>query len=485
MARRAQVAFRGRAAGCRHTRDAGRLRNEWVTVADGAHVRNLAVHLGHRASVSGRVIGERGLPVTGVEVVAYSRVAVDGRNKFRRMNWSMTDDRGEFYLSLRGGEYVVGALVPQLSWLDGPKLARRNGRTIVYLTTYWPDAGSLSGASPLSLQSGEDRIGVDFHMRQAPAFRVTGYVTGAPSFVNARVQLWQSSDDALLESQPSVSTTVDPSGRFIATGVVAGQYRLRVVDVMAAISPTQESPIIISELPPWPTLSAEMPLVVTDHDLEVSLPLRQAARLRGHVHFEGGPLPTPSEMARHNLRVIDADGVLPHVSGIFQPGGQFATEQVLPGRYTLSTTAPDGWQLLSIMAGSRDVVDHALDIGLQDLDDLVMTFTTQAARLTGRVVSASPLDRQMLVVVFPADRDLWRALAPSRRIHRSLTGRSSAFEMSGLPPGTYHVIAIEDHAWSELASREGFETMAAASSMLVLGGGERRSIDVRVLESSR
>src|SRR5262249_7116286 len=53
-----------------------------------------------------------------------------------------------------------------------------DGRVIVYPTTFFPGVTSPAGASVITIKSGEERSGVNFQLRPAPAVRVSGTVVG-------------------------------------------------------------------------------------------------------------------------------------------------------------------------------------------------------------------------------------------------------------------------------------------------------------------
>jgi hypothetical protein len=457
----------------------GSRHGEWITVQPGVRFKTARIALPRGASISGRILGVRHEPLPGVDIAVFDAVAVEGRARYRRVGWEHADDRGQFFVSLGSAEYVVCAVVPEHARVGSPKLPPRDGETFVYQTTCFPRVLSPGEATPFRLSAGEERTGVDIELRETRAFRVSGQVGTGWRFPTTRVELWRPSSD-LLEPGPAIRTAAR-NGEFSANGVPPGAYRLRAennVDVV--VRPSHSSPVI-GDVSSWPVHTAEMDIVVTDRDLNITPHLKSAARLSGTVRFVDGEPPSLPALREHNVIVRDLERSRDDDRGVFQQGGTFLTEPILPGRYTISSDTPHGWRLHSVMAGSRDVADHPLEVGLRDIDDLVITFTRRpGAQVIGRVLAATTLTRQVLVVAFPTDRDLWSGVGPSRRIRRSETGRDGAFAFENLPAGAYHLAAIERPQWRELSTPAGFLLMAATSTTVVVAEGETRAVDVRL-----
>ena len=77
-------------------------------------VPDLAIRLWRMASITGRVLDERGEPVVGAAVEAYSTVRVAGHERLVGGPLASTDDRGVYVLTnLSPGRYVVGVLSVQ------------------------------------------------------------------------------------------------------------------------------------------------------------------------------------------------------------------------------------------------------------------------------------------------------------------------------------------------------------------------------------
>src|SRR5262249_6121934 len=141
----------------------------------------------------------------------------------------------------------------------------------------------------------------------------------------------------------------------------------------------------------------------------------------------------------------------------------FSLKGVTPGRYRVGVTMPGGiggmlgafagaaamsgvdvgasstWTLKSIMAGTRDVADLALDVQPnQDVTGLLATFTDRPTELSGVVRDrAGRPAPNFPILVFSTDRNFWTIA--SRRVQQSRPASDGKFKLTGLPAGEYYI----------------------------------------------
>jgi hypothetical protein len=461
--------------------------SSFLALADRQHVTGANVRMWRWPSVTGRVLDERGQPMTGVDVVAMQATSVAGHPRFdQRGSLATTDDRGIFQFSPMPGSYVVAALTsPSLTQTNTPRAPSVNGRTYVYQAVFYPQAKSASDASALILNPGEERSDIDLQLSSVPAFRVTGQIAGATSLSGLSIHLDWGSDGSSTGDGTLTSTGPDPQGRFTMVGVPAGNYVLR------AIKPP-DMPLMthgtapLKSLPSEPTLWIDQPVKVTDRDVAVQLQAREGVRISGRIEFDGG-LPTPSldVLNRRAVTVDCADGTYGDLRGLFLREGRFTTIQIPPGRYLVRPGAPEGWKLKSVTVAGRNVADVPLTVGASDINDAVITFTDRASRIAGRVtLEASAPFRRVWVTIFPSDRALWTDFGRYPRIIQSIqTGRSGLYSAE-LPSGSY-LVAATDEPWAGLPIPRAFEALAAVATPIYLGDRETRAIDLKVQRVSR
>ena len=82
------------------------------------------------------------------------------------------------------------------------------------------------------------------------------------------------------------------------------------------------------------------------------------------------------------------------------------------------------------------------------------------------------------MILFPADQVLW--MPQSRRIKCVRPSADGAFAFIDLPPGTYQLAAVDDVEPGEWYDPVFLQQLVAASMMLTVGEGEKRTQDVRV-----
>src|SRR5262245_52810025 len=199
------------------------------TLAENERRTDVTLRLWKYGAIGGTVVDEAGEPVVGVGVRALAKIVVGGRERFGTTELSaesaptaVTDDRGMFRLSkLLPGTYVVAVpstqttlpvslLEPsvqdaslraemffggimEVAPLGQPRVqqtgdfamltlnhvlipppARGDGRPAVYRTTYFPAAATAAAASPIVVESGEERTDVNIALEPVPAVNISG-----------------------------------------------------------------------------------------------------------------------------------------------------------------------------------------------------------------------------------------------------------------------------------------------------------------------
>jgi hypothetical protein len=450
-----------------------------IALADGQRVSGVSLSMLKAPVVSGRVLGERDQPLTGVPVSLFKDGSTAGHPVMEAVPGSAwTDDRGMYVLPAMPGNYMVATTIP-LSTLgrETPRAADARGRTLVYQTTFYRQARSTRDALRIALRGGDDIADLNIHMTAEEASNVTGVVTGGEGLKDLEISLVRSDRDDVRGEATSVYG--DNRG-FRFPGIPTGTYRLRALQVPQMPSQTHGTPPLTS-LPPKPTLWADTPAVVTNRDVDVPLQLREGVRIHGRVEFDGATPPPALEILNRRALILErADGEYADLRGLYLPDGRFTTMQIPPGRYLVAPFAPQGWHLKSVLAGGRDVADVPLEVRSADVSDLVITFTDRPSRLTGRVIFDRPDQPQRAwVTIFPVDRALWTDHGRSpRTISTIWTGVSGEY-VAELPAGRYFVIATEE-ALGDVRTPAVFHTLAAWASTVTLTDRSTTTANVRV-----
>lgn len=243
-----------------------------VKVNDGQWVSDITIPLWRLASLSGRVLDERGEPMVGVAVRVYSRRPIAGSTQLVAGPIATTDDRGVYrVVDLDPGAYYVAVLSVQSTvlattpdatptWAVGQlatggigggkgnavaaptvdvdgrhRLAITNFATPpppssaqprAYAPVFYPGVRAAADATAIQVQYGDTRAGVDFQVQPVPAVRVSGRLEGwtePPTFL---LRLLPRGSEQLGFGAEVATTTCEPDGRFTFLNVPDGDYTL-------------------------------------------------------------------------------------------------------------------------------------------------------------------------------------------------------------------------------------------------------------------
>ena len=530
----------------------------------------LALRLWQSASVAGRLVDELGEPIVGMNVRMLRRTIVNGRPRFAPTTGTTvyTDDRGIYRFSGQvPGDYVVavvssaitiptsyadaytqqmnsgtssefisevsasGAPFPSGSGVRVGDLILQmeggrggspipppgdDGRLMMYPTQFYPNAGVITQASVIALQSGDERSDVDMQLRLRRTQRVSGTVSGPDGPVkHIGVRLLPAGAEEVGLAGPSFmaldagSTATDASGNFTLLGVAPGAYSLQIVRVPRTVAPRSASSTTTIEmsggggimmmsssgplsapilaLPTDPTLWGGATVNVGETDVSnVAVTLRTGARLSGKIVFEGnGTPPPPDVLQRAGISITSLTGSSPSpVTGAqkrVEADGRFATVGYPPGRYNITASMPSQpqvkgatqWRFRSATHRGRDLADEGLEIEQVDLTDLVLTFTDKTTEVSGTVYDLKNVpDATALVVIIPADSLAWKqSIVTPRRVRSARTTTAGAYTFRDLPPGEYFIGAVSDAAVSNWSDPRTLDAISRISQRITVGDG--------------
>ena len=376
-----------------------------------------------------------------------------------------------------------------------------DGRLLVYETQFYPGVASLSSATVLTFKSGEERAGVNFQMRPVPSVTLSGTLMGpAGPSPNTAIRLVHA-DTSMLSTDPEISITLTQAdGRFKFLGVTPGTYSIKALRAprpRSAASDLASSTTIStsvasgnsvisfggvsSALPTEPTLWGETPVTIGDRDVSnVAVVMRVGARISGHIEF-ADPVQQPP-FSRVSISLERADGQRPANYSVstapVDATGKFATYGQTPGKYFIRVSStPPGWFFTSAQSGGRDISMTPLELGTDNVDDVVVLLTANPlAEVSGTVVDGRGQPPQAaLVFLFPADRQLWSTTGLSPRNFRTVeVSGAGKYSIGELPAGEY-LIAVSTTvgpSWRELKtldalSRDAVRVSIAGSAKVV------------------
>ena len=473
---------------------------------EGEHASDVVLTLARGAVLTGTVYDEEGAPMPGVPVMAWEvRTALSGE---RTLDYAgpepityVTDDRGGYRAyGLPPGTYTIGT-----SWYYGgerfevrtptpaelraafepanqaPPPARPQGTPAPepprynYAPVFSPGVLDPLSADTFTLKAGEERTGVDLRMQFQPTSRIEGTIVD-PRGLPIAVQL------SLTRRSPvkALNTTQVRPGhndsRFTFSSLSEGLYSI------VANSRDASSGSVM-----WAATDVSL---IGGEPIQVTLALQPAAKLLGHVVFEGTELQHPADLSRVSVRLSDAapGGMSGTTAGV-DAAGVVTAAGVVPGRFVLRASLPGGlpptgpgWTVRAVTVGGLDVTDRAFDIGAGGVSDLTIAFTSQVSELSGTLTTAAGAEEtDYFVIAMPADRAYWQS--GSRRIVSTRPDGKGRYLFRGLPAGDYRIAVTTDLVASDLQEVSTLESLGAQSLPVTIATGERKTLNIKTAGS--
>jgi hypothetical protein len=448
-----------------------------IVVGDGQVLDRLDVALPKGAAIGGRISDEHGGPMAGAVVAAMRYRYADGQRRltpvteglfsFLTGGAAITDDLGQYRLhGLSPGDYyvVVGlgpSAIPEGQADDG----------VGYAPSFYPGTISLAQAERVTLRVGQDAQNVSFAVAPIRFATVSGTV------VNSSGQPVRALNVRLSGAGPTdrAGGRGRPDGTFVVTNVAPGDYVLR---VSTGVFGQQEM--------------ASLPVTVSGQDVTgLTAVLAPGGTARGRVIFEGNPASPPrAVIAVFPATLSDAEASMQIAHQ--QSDGTFEIRELWDRQLFRSSIGdagarPDssqdtsGWFLKSVAVDGKDITDDGYEFKPgQNLTGIEILLSDRATTLAGTVQDDSerPIG-DYTVVAFATDSAKWGYR--TRFVRSARPDQNGKFLIKGLPPGAYHVVAVEYLEPGEETDPARLENWRRTGSSVTLDDGEARSIALRLL----
>jgi protocatechuate 3,4-dioxygenase beta subunit len=432
-----------------------------VTIAAGQPIAGMDFRLKPQAVVSGRVVDERGRPVSNIIVATLQARETGGRRQLLPTgSTKVTDDLGRYRLfGLRPGRYYVIAVNragPSIG-LDVSANPKREG----YVDTYYPGTPDALNAVPIDMSEGSDTQGIDIKLPKVRTTRIRGRVDNQTGADNPVTVTLNTAGSVFLPQ----SATPGPRGEF-ELRVVPGRYEVTADMFLGGRSIRASLPVEVKEEP-----VDDLLLTLTD-PLEVS----------GRIRVEPGA-DAPIVLAALSV-TLRAPGPI-SVGNVPVPAsvgdaGNFVLSRINPGRYYLSIgPLPAGYYIKSARMGIEDVKENGVELirGVPAAIEVVLS--PKAGTITGSIRDnrgTSIGGATVVLVPEPLNRrgqPHWYAVAPSNS--------SGSYTLSGLTPGDYRLFAwtvVAANAWMNPDFLSPFEIQGLR---VTVREGSTQRADLRVL----
>ena len=456
-------------------------RGKTVTLREGETIERIDFVLPGGSTITGTVVDDHGEPLAGITVRALElRTAGDLTlaGSARGVRERRTDDRGHYRLfGLLPGRYLVTA---SLDAEMGAASTEANG----YAPTFYPATNQISLAQPIPIEIGREAAGIDLVFTRSRTARVTGFaVDAAGQPLQTGVLLFESQRSASIMQEPR-KAALAPDGAFAFANVPPGEY---VVQIFGAPSGVRE--------PPRP--SAGTPTVwfgmhyVTVADVDpapITVRLSPGATVEGRIVKNGieepgatrfSVWPFPTDFDRSPIIGSGAAGVTMNEDGTFRVRG------VTGSRRFVLRSAPRGWYLESATINGLDAADTPFDFGLEErtFADVEIVLSGAGASIAGRVADDQDAAvRDYAVIAFSTDRAKW--FRNSARLKIGGPDQDGRFEIDGLPPGEYWLVAVDrlegTPAAGEWQDRTVLEDLSRRAVRVTLGPSQAQTMDLRL-----
>ena len=401
-----------------------------LTLSAGQTLKGITFRLEQTAVIDGHVYDEDGDPLQGAAIQILRRTYMNGKRTMTTVNEVMTDDRGAYRMfGIEPGHYYVMA-----SWGMGRMFAGPGDQgEPTYAPVFYPNADSAERAAPIDLKPGDELPGMDFQLTPSNThtYEVSGKAASASGANGIFVTLTSKNPQTqFMTGFMRREATMDANGAFRFADVAPGEY---VISATTGLRRLGEAS--------GPPQSANREISVVDSNVTgISLVLSAGTAITGRVTFEGDAASASGAVAV-NLSSDDQIGLGSSQAQV-QSDGAFTITGVPDGQYRLNLFSRCGACFVkAVTSNGADLSGKPIDVeGGAGPSPLEIVYSSNTADVSGTVATS---DNQpgigALVVVIPnpdaPDRE--------RRYRTATTDQYGRFDVKGVPPGEYTIIALQ------------------------------------------
>jgi hypothetical protein len=429
----------------------------------GPNMLPLVLKLTPEAVIYGRITGADGESLENLPVRLFTSRVVSGRRQWQQLGGQTTNDDGQFRIAeLRPGTYYLRAgQAFQAVARTGDSQKPAEG----YASAFYPGTRDLESAAAIKVDAGQ-QYRAEFSLQPVPMYQVSGTVTGLTVGVNGvGIQLFTSDGDAL----PFGGNMERATGRFLMQSVPAGSYILNAT----ALDVTTRQEYV-----------ARMPINVSGDVAGVSLVLGPAPSIPVNVRIETTRT-APAEFIVNgnqrpqvNLQLVSTEvGIFNSRFGTSIEGPpenrRLLIRNVRPGTFHAEIYPLGPFYVSEAQSGRVDLLREELTIPYGgSAEPIEIVLRDDVASLQG-TVSVNGQRTSAILILVPA-------LAP-RRAKLEFAQQDGSFNIGGLAPGEYRILALDLVEDLEYAEPNGLADFTAAMQTVRLAPNQQGNVALELV----
>jgi hypothetical protein len=396
-----------------------------VELTAGEHLTAVNIQLAPTGVIAGRIFDEERQPLRSVRVEALRYQYRDGTRVLSVEGQTQSDDRGEYRIfNLKPDLYFIRATTPG---------------NAAQPPIYYPDVPDSLDAAPINVGSGGEIAAIDVSIAPRTTFSARLKIVSAlPLSALPTATISVLFHHRGITETVNVQTAAPGNGVYALSGLVPGSY-----DVFAQVRSSSGGQTV--------TQTGRLSLEVNNADLDAgTLALQPSETMAGRFLYSEAP-PGSVRYANVSVALRPINGLPSNLGtnsrsagATMADDGSFTIPNVAAGQFRVFVTGlPASASILVVRYKGRDISDSGLVVDGSALGALEVVLGGPGSVGTVEGVARDANDKpvsEALVALIPEAN---RRGNPSA-FKATNTDRLGAFSITGVPPGTYTLLAWDD-----------------------------------------